>query len=155
MYLARLFIIGGGELFSNEGTTQGDPTSMSVYALRILPLLQFLLDFISVNEFNAKEVALADDFTVAGKLRSIKDYWSQLTSTGPKYGYFPKASKSYLIVKEDQLPSAITLFDNSNVNITVEGKRLLGAIVGSDSYKCEYVDSLVKDWNSQLCMLSM
>ena len=154
MYPARLFIIGGGELFSKEGTMQGDPTSIGAYAVRILPLLQFLLDFISVNELNAKEVAFADDFTVAGKLSSIKDYWSQLTSIGPKYGYFPKASKSYLIVKEDQLPSAITLFDNSNVNITVEGKRLLGAIVGSDSYKREYVDNLVKDWNSQLCMLS-
>ena len=35
-----------------------------------------------------------------------------------------------------------------------EGKRPLGAIVRSDSYKREYVDDLVKDWNSQLCMLS-
>ena len=154
MYPARLFIIGGGELFSKEGTMQGDPTSIGAYAVRILPLLQFLLDFISVNELNAKEVAFADDFTVAGKLSSIKGYWSQLTSIGPKYGYFPKASKSYLIVKEDQLPSAITLFNNSNVNINVEGKRLLGAIVGNDSYKREYDNDSVKDWNSQLCMLS-
>ena len=69
----------------------------------------------------------------------------------PKYGYFPKASKSYLIVKED----ATALFDNSNVNITVEEKRHLGAIFGSDGYKREYVDELVKDWNSQLCMLSI
>ena len=48
------------------------------------------------------------------------------------------------------LPNATTLFDNSNVNSTVEGKRRLG----SDSYKREYVDDLVKDWNSQLCMSS-
>ena len=91
------------------------------------------------------EVAFADDFTVAGTLSSIKDYWSQLTSIGTKYGYFPKASKSYIMTKEDQLPSAIMLFDSSNANITVEGKRLLGAIAGSDSYKAEYVDNLVKD----------
>ena len=70
---ARLFIIGG-ELLPKEGTTQGDPTSMGAYALGILPLLQFLLNYISVNELNAKEVAFADDFTVAGKLSSIKDY---------------------------------------------------------------------------------
>ena len=76
MYPARLFIIGGGELFSKEGTTQGDPTPMGAYALEILPLLQFLLNFISVNELSAKEVAFADDFTVDGKLSSIKDYWS-------------------------------------------------------------------------------
>ena len=30
----------------------------------------------------------------------------------------------------------------------------MGAIVGSQIYKCEYVDDLVKDWNSQLCILS-
>ena len=68
-------------------------------------------------------------------------------SIGPKYSYFPKASNSYLI-------NIITLFDNSNANITVEGKKLLGAVVGSDSYKLEYVDNIVKDWNSKLCMLS-
>ena len=71
---AGLFIIGGGESPSKEGTTQGDPTSMGAYALGILPLLQFLLDFISVNQLNAKEVAFADDFLVAGKLSSIKYY---------------------------------------------------------------------------------
>ena len=113
---------------------------MGAYALGILPLLQFLLDFISVNDLNAKEVAFADDFTVAGKISSIKDYQSQLTSTGPKYGYFPKASKSYLILKEDQLPNATTLFDNSNVNITVEGKRHLRAIVGSEIYSKEFIE---------------
>ena len=86
-------IIGGGELLSKQGTTQGNPASMGAYALGILPLLQFLLDFISVNELNS------NDFTVAGKLSSIKDYWIQLTSIGPKYGYFPKESKSYLTVK--------------------------------------------------------
>ena len=30
---ARLFTIGGGDLFSKEGTTQGDPTSMGAYTL--------------------------------------------------------------------------------------------------------------------------
>ena len=68
---ARKFIIGGGELLSKEGTTQGDPTSMGAYAFGILPLFQFLLDFISVNELSVKEVAFADDFTVAGKLSNI------------------------------------------------------------------------------------
>ena len=62
----RLFIIGGEELLSNEGITQGNPTSMVAYALGILQLLQFLLDFISVNKLNPKEVAFGDDFTVAG-----------------------------------------------------------------------------------------
>ena len=48
----------------------------------------------------------------------------------------------------------MTLFDNSNVNTTVEEKKRLVAIVGSDSYKREYANDLAKDWNSQVCMLS-
>ena len=88
-----------------------------------------MLYLISVNELNTEEVAFADDFTVAGKLSSIKDYWSQLTSISPKYGYFPKGPRTYLIVKEDQLPSATTLFDNLDVNIAVEGKRYLEVIL--------------------------
>ena len=88
---------------SKEGTNQGDPTAMGAYASGILPLIHFLLEFISINHLSAKEVAFADDFTVTGKLTSIKDYWGKLTGLCPKYGYFPKASKSYLIVKEDKL----------------------------------------------------
>ena len=52
---------------------------------------------------NAKEVVFADDFSIAGSLNSIKDYWDKLTAIGPKYGYFPKPTKSYLIVKEKKL----------------------------------------------------
>ena len=49
---------------------------------------------------NAKEVAFADDSSVTGSVKSIKDYWNKLTAIGPKYGYFPKPTKSFLIVKE-------------------------------------------------------
>ena len=59
---------------SKEGITQGDPTTTGVYASGILPLIHFLLEFISINRLSAKEVVFADDFTVAGKLTSIRDY---------------------------------------------------------------------------------
>ena len=69
-------------------------------------MVHFLLEFILINHLSTKEVAFADDFTVADKLNSIRDYWGKLTLLDPKYGYFPKASKSYLIVKEDKLGEA-------------------------------------------------
>ena len=107
----KLFTIGGGELLSKEGTTQGDPAAMRAYALGILPLIHFLLAFISINHLSTKEVAFADDFTVAGKLTSVRDYWGKLAVLGPKYGYFVKASKSYLIVKEDKSGEARNVFN--------------------------------------------
>ena len=110
---------------SKEETTQGDPTAMGAYALGILPLIHFLLEFISINYLIAKEVAFAGDFTVPGKLTSIRDYWRKSTVLGPKYGYFSKASKSYLIVKEEKLCEARNVFNNSNVNMTIEGKRVM------------------------------
>ena len=67
---SRLHIVVGGEILSGEGTTHGNPTAMGAYALGILPLIKFLL-----KEVDAKEVAFADDFSVAGSLNSIKGYW--------------------------------------------------------------------------------
>ena len=49
---------------------------------------------------NAKEVAFADDFSVACNFNSFTDSWEKLTAIGPKYSYFPKPTKTYLRVKE-------------------------------------------------------
>ena len=97
---SRLFIVCEEEILSSEGTTQGDPTALGAYALGILSLIKLLLEFISLNEMNAKEVAFADGFSVAGSLNIMKDYSDKLTAIGPKFGYFPKSTQSYLIVKE-------------------------------------------------------
>ena len=49
---------------------------------------------------NVKEVVVfADAFSVAGSLNRIKDCSDKLTAVGSKCGYFPKPTKSYLIVK--------------------------------------------------------
>ena len=151
---ARLFLIGGGKILSKEGTTQGDLTAMGAYTVGILPLIHFPLEFVSITHLSAKEVAFADSYTVAGKPASFRDYSEKLTVLGPKYGYFPKASKSYLIVKEDKLGEARNVFNNSNVSITIEGKSHLGAVIGSNEYREEYVKDLVNDWNNQLVFLS-
>ena len=41
---SRLFIIGGSELKSCEGTTQGDSAAIAIYAIAIIPLLLMLID---------------------------------------------------------------------------------------------------------------
>ena len=98
---ARLIVISGKEILSKEGTTQGDPTSMGTYALGVTPLLHFLHEFILINEHRSKEVAFADDLTAAGNIKQIKQYWELLLQVGPNYGYYPKLSKSHLIVNKN------------------------------------------------------
>ena len=58
------------------------------------------------------------------------------------------------IVKEDKLGEARIVFNNSNVNIYIEGKRHLGAFIGSNECREEYEKDLVNDWNNQLYLLS-
>ena len=132
---ARLFVVGNFELKSREGTTQGDPTAMAAYALGVTPLIQFLIEFINNNEHHSKEVAFADDFTVVGKVKEIKDYWDALLQIGPLFAYLPKPSKSYLIVKQQYQKTAEETFMGSEVKITTEGKRHLDAVIGSKSFK--------------------
>ena len=64
---ALLFITGGEELISAEGTTQGDPLSMSLYAISLQPLIT-RLHFSSA----AKQCWFADDATGSGSLQDVR-----------------------------------------------------------------------------------
>ena len=68
---ARLFIIGGKELRSEEGTTQGAPL-LCLYAVSLQPLIAHLIASTFV-----KQCWLADDATGAGSLGELK-WWGVL-----------------------------------------------------------------------------
>ena len=119
--LARVFIIGGTEILSKEGTTQGDPTAMTTYASGVTPLIQNLLKTTSSNNFYF-DIEYADDVTVANSIKAIKCYWEHLNSFAPFLGYYPKGSKSHRIVKRRHLETANVVFRNTKVNLTSEGK---------------------------------
>ena len=85
---ARLFVMGGKELLSAEGTTQGDPVAMSLYAVSLQPLIAQL----QTSNF-AKQCWFADDATGSGILENVMRWWNELSSSGPALGYFPNAKK--------------------------------------------------------------
>lgn len=122
----RLFIVGGGEITSNEGTTQGDPIAMAIYGINLTPLMSSIKS--TPNSRNVKHVAFADDLAGAGKIHDIKSWWENLKSSGPGVGYFPNETKSWLIVKEEHLQTANIIFKGSGLNITKEGQKHLGAV---------------------------
>ena len=65
---SRLIILGGAEIQSTEGTTQGDYFAMSFYALATVEIQNRLRIIAS----EVKQVWLADDATGAGSLESLK-----------------------------------------------------------------------------------
>ena len=118
---ARLFLTGGYEISSSEGTAQGDPVAMPLYALALVPLLE------DINSKEVNQVAYADDLTAAGQLRSLLKWWIKLQSIGPYLGYFPNGSKSWLVVKPDEYELAKSIFKDTNINnINERGKTSLG-----------------------------
>ena len=61
----------------------------------------------------------------------------------PSFGYFPKPSKTWLIVKPEFLEKAKVLFGDSDINITDRGHKYLGSYIGCDSGKAVFVKSQV------------
>ena len=147
---ARLFVTGGSELKSKEGTTQGDPVAMSMYALGIIPLLQLNNQQQSSDNNFTRRIAFADDFTGIGTIKCVKAWWDEINQHGPYIGYYPNARKSCLIVKEQYYEQAKEIFKDDNIMITTEGHRHLGAIIGTDEFKNSYIGKMVKDWIDEI-----
>ena len=135
----QLFI-NGDTLLSREGTTQGDLLAMAMYAIGILPL------FNQLNPLPAKQAWFTDDATAGGQIQHLHDWWTSLNHTGPSFGYHANPAKTWLIIKAEHLPSATKLFQGTGVNITTNGKRHLGAALGSRSFVENYMEDKVGQW---------
>ena len=96
----------------------------------------------------------ADDATAGGQLASLLHWWKHLLTYGPMYGYFPNAAKTCLMVKPDQLNFAQTLFNGTNIQISCEGQRHLGAAIGTRSFTESHVSNKVKMWSEEILSLS-
>ena len=62
----QLFI-DGSTLYSKEGTTQGDPLAMAMYAIAITPLIHLL------EGQGTKQVWYADDAAAGGSLKALRE----------------------------------------------------------------------------------
>ena len=143
---AKLFV-GGETILSQEGTTQGDPLAMAMYALALVPM---------IAEFGnlVKQVWYADDAAAAGHLADLRSWWDMLCDIGPRFGYFVNSSKTFLIVKETHLPMARAIFEDTGIQFTTEGRRYLGAAIGSADFVQSFVNDKVKQWSDELSRLS-
>ena len=81
--------IGNDTLLSKEGTTQGDPLAMVMYAVASIPLIH---DLSLISE--VKQLWYADDATGMGSLKGLRSWWDRINELGRYYGYWPNAVKS-------------------------------------------------------------
>ena len=139
--------VDGDVILSQEGTTQGDPLAMHMYALATIPLIKKL-------EGNSKQVWFADDVAAVGKITDLCEWWDRLDVLGPGYGYFPNASKTWLVTKKEYHAEATSTFSGTGVNVTSDGRPHLGAAIGSWEFVTSHVNSKVNEWLSSVKCLA-
>ena len=149
-------IIPGDETYktimSEEGCTQGDVAAMGKYGIATKPLIEKLSENTDIEK--CKQVWYAEDSSAAGKLSEMRKWWDVLCQAGPDYGYYPLATKTILIVKPHHRQLAEEIFGGSGVKITTEGERHMGAVIGSERCKEEYVVNKIKKWIDDVSELS-
>ena len=72
----------------------------------------------------ATQVWFADDAAAGGSLKALQQFWTLLVRHGPAYGYFPKPSKSFLVIKPGHHADAKRIFSGTGVQFTDDGPDL-------------------------------
>ena len=120
--------ISGETIISQEGTRQGDPLAMAMYAIASAPLIQHL----QIDKVH--QIWYADDASAASNHEHRKSWWDKLNLIGSKFGYYPNASKTWIIMKEAVYYKVLATFNNSEIQITTERHRYLGGMLGISPY---------------------
>ena len=114
---ARLFVSGSNqELMSEEGVTHGDNAAMGFYACATVPvILATMGGNEATNSDNpVKQIWYADDAAGGGKIDDLSKWWEDLCINGPLFGYFPKPSKTWVIVKPEHAKRKIPKHTSDN-----------------------------------------
>ncbi len=162
---AVLYVSGSDDtLLSEEGVTQGDNTATGNYACSLMPLLRGLIPEKKKKEEKdsepGKEEAykkliqtwFADDAAAGGTLNDIQKWWSILCETGPLFGYHPKPSKSWIIVKPKYRDKAKSMFPN--LDITDIGHKYLGSYIGNEEGTADFMQHKLSEWMEDIVELS-
>jgi hypothetical protein len=143
---AKLHLGDGTVIMSEEGATQGDPLAMQMYAVSSRKIIDSLHD----NTRDVDQVWFADDSAGAGGLDDVFNWWMHLNQIGPMYGYYPNPPKTHVILKSPELQERARVLFGPHVKITIEGKRHIGAALGSEGFKSSYIRGKVEKWMKDL-----
>ena len=133
------FCMDGEVFLSQEGTTQGDPLVISMYALVAISLFKKV-------DGNSKEVWYTDDISPVGSVTPhLREWWDKLSTMGPNFGYYANTTKTWLVTKKAHLSRPTTAFANTGVKVTCEGQAISGYhAIGSKECIKSYTESQVQ-----------
>ena len=114
-----------------------------LYAIVLGPYTETGLNMVTFFSANANQ-----------KSKSIYNWYKYLEEEGKKFGYLVNGSKCWLIVKSQELAEEAGRIFREEVNITTEGKRHLGAVIGSKDYKDQYCRDKVQGWRRDITSLA-
>ena len=113
--------MGGDTLFSQEGTTQGDPLAMAMPSPHSLDALQMVKQSRSGLLMMPQQVVVSQASRDGGTLLPREDQPMAVTQTRS-----PNPTKTCLVVKEGNVETAKEVFQGTGISITGDGNRHLG-----------------------------
>ena len=140
-------LIDGQCMLSKEGTTQGEPLAMAMYAIGTQPLIRRLDGIV-------KQVLYADDSAAGSSLERLRRWWDLLKEIGPFYGYYPNGAKTHVLAKPEHTEAAKEIVKGTGITVSSEGKRYLGGAMGTTSFLHQYVERKVNGWVKEIEKLS-
>jgi hypothetical protein len=144
---SRIFMKGEGffELLSQEGTTQGCPLAMAMYAISLVPLSKLLQPL-------CKQVWYADDATGCDKFEKLRKWYDAMLEHGPRYGYFPKPAKCILVTKPGLESQAKKYFKGLGIQVLNAGSKDTGVEINCEGTR--HWEPRLANWISNVCMSS-
>ena len=141
---AELYVAGSDEqIISQEGTTQGGPESMAFYAASTMPLVDS-----NCSDNDTNRMFYADDGTAWGKLMSVHRWWRDYNLSAPPFGVFPRADKTWALVKPEHLGRAKALFPD--INVTAVGRKFLGSYIGTKDGITGFLAEKMEEWTKDI-----
>jgi hypothetical protein len=131
----------GYTLLSEEGVTQGDPLSMLLYGLALVPLAERLRAAFP----EVLQAWYADDSVLQGRTSGIASCMAELKRLGPERGYLPEPAKSILICAPADRPAAESRLEAFGFNYT-EGYRYVGGFLGTAEALGQWLDPKIQKW---------
>lgn len=129
-------------LLSKEGVTQGDPLSMILYGVALLPLTESL----RAEEPTVLQPWYADDAAMVGPVDAIARAMRLLEARGPARGYYPEPAKSIFVPdKAEQADDCRTRLQELQFQHKA-GARYVGGFVGTEEARQEWLLPQIQNW---------